>query len=183
MESVLRVASIAVVVAFSFIQVAFTVRIILWISSPHPTTNPLPLTAHLLPSNERKKDSPQLCSLSSRKLIFLKVVLSCMLVLGKRLNRWGHIFRKIKVVSESKETQKYASGTMWFPQNICTSLDLKWFSVFAAWISAYVEKTRYYHNCFGFICSLANYQCFSDQTNEFLVSGMSYSVVLCSPAV
>lgn len=50
--------------------------------------------------------------------------------------------------------------------------------------SGYVEKTRYYFDCFGFvICSLANCQCFSDQTEEFPVSGVSCSFILCSPIV
>lgn len=40
MESDLRVASIAVVIAFLFIRVIFTLRIMLWISSPHPAPDP-----------------------------------------------------------------------------------------------------------------------------------------------
>lgn len=93
------------------------------------------------------------------------------------------------MLSESKKRHKHASETSAFLKTHVlggesTSLEFKcMFSVFAVWTGVYVEKTRYYHDCFGFICSLTNYQCFSDQTEEFLVAGVSYSVVLCSPVV
>jgi len=71
------------------------------------------------------------------------------------------------------------------PNGEDTSLEFKYmYSVSAIRASGYVEKTRYYHDSFGvFICLLTNCQSFSDQTEEFLVSDVSCSVILWSPVV